>query len=381
MFVAQAHSFTQQARLAITLAWVAGYTNILTILTCGHVTSHVSGTTSDFGRGLAAMDLSLVGFTGFLLAAFLAGATLSGVCMEIARKRGWESVYVLPMAVEAALLLGVAIGVEVHDFNRIEAGGSLYVLTGLASLAMGLQNATITRISGGVVRTTHVTGVLTDLGLECARAAAAGMARLGSGGTMRSRAAAVREHPSTGRLLLLASIVGSFALGAGLGTLAFEYIQRLSMFPPVVFLIWIIYQDLRRPIAEIQAAEMQRNVDMGLPGSLGVFHVRPDRVRTRGIARLPNLGLWAEQLSAETRVAVLDLSMFGDLDDNAAMEISAAAQRLRSEGRQLILAGVNQAKYQRMAHALHDPSMKTLMVYDDLDLAIAHGLNEAQRRH
>ena len=32
MFVAQAHSFVQQARLAITLAWVAGYTNIITIL-------------------------------------------------------------------------------------------------------------------------------------------------------------------------------------------------------------------------------------------------------------------------------------------------------------------------------------------------------------
>jgi len=33
MFVAQAHSFVQQARLAITLAWVAGYTNIIALLT------------------------------------------------------------------------------------------------------------------------------------------------------------------------------------------------------------------------------------------------------------------------------------------------------------------------------------------------------------
>ena len=53
MLVSQAHSFVQQGRLAITLAWVAGYTNILTILTCGTVTSHISGTTSNLGRDVA----------------------------------------------------------------------------------------------------------------------------------------------------------------------------------------------------------------------------------------------------------------------------------------------------------------------------------------
>ena len=85
-------------------------------------------------------------------------------------------------------------------------------LTLLPSLAMGLQNATITRISGGVVRTTHVTGVLTDLGHETAIWA------------LRRRDAAPRPCRDQGtfasgwRLLLLASIVLSFAFGAGLGT-------------------------------------------------------------------------------------------------------------------------------------------------------------------
>ena len=50
MLVSHAHSFRQQARLAVTLAWVAGYTNIVTLLACGTVTSHVSGTTSLLDR-------------------------------------------------------------------------------------------------------------------------------------------------------------------------------------------------------------------------------------------------------------------------------------------------------------------------------------------
>ena len=34
---------------------------------------------------------------------------------------------------------------------------------------MGLQNALVTRVSGAVVRTTHMTGVLTDIGIELVR--------------------------------------------------------------------------------------------------------------------------------------------------------------------------------------------------------------------
>ena len=34
---------------------------------------------------------------------------------------------------------------------------------------MGMQNSLVTRLSGAVVRTTHLTGVVTDLGIEAAR--------------------------------------------------------------------------------------------------------------------------------------------------------------------------------------------------------------------
>src|SRR5205823_3787119 len=76
------------------------------------------------------------------------------------------SKYIMPMAVEAILLALFAIGMNLNSRNYIQSTRFEYLMIGIAALAMGLQNATVTRISGAVVRTTHVTGVITDLGLE-----------------------------------------------------------------------------------------------------------------------------------------------------------------------------------------------------------------------
>src|SRR3954468_19634408 len=164
MFVSQAHSFKQQARLAITLAWVAGYTNIVAVLTCGTVISHASGTTSNLGHHIGTGEWHVAGYAFFLITTFFLGAAVSGFFTELGRRRGWESIYVLPMVAETVLLAIFAVGIEFN--GGAQSGVTFLWMTAAASLAMGLQNATITRISNGVVRTTHVTGVLTDLGLE-----------------------------------------------------------------------------------------------------------------------------------------------------------------------------------------------------------------------
>jgi len=374
VFVAQAHSFSQQARLAITLAWVAGYTNILTILTCGHVTSHVSGTTSNLGRDVvealrgAGSTWSLVTFGFFLLATFMLGAFLSGLATEVGRRRNWESVYVLPMAMEAVLLAGFAVGVEVQD---PEVPAWTYVLTGLASAAMGLQNATITRISAGVVRTTHVTGVLTDLGAEAAQFAMAAWdaARKPSMGTLWE----LRRHVSVRRLALLASIMGSFAMGAGLGTLAFDTIPRHAMFPPVLFLLWIIAQDLARPIVEIESSDLVGDASLRLPPELAVYHLRRDRARAKAPHRLPDLVGWAERLPARIRLVVLDLTDVTMLDQDSASELVALVRRMNQTGRRLLLAGVDREQYAALSGA--GGPLDPMAAFPDLEIAVAFGLS------
>ncbi|MBS0186831.1 MAG: DUF1275 family protein [Planctomycetes bacterium] len=381
MFVAQAHSFVQQARLAITLAWIAGYTNILTILACGHVTSHVSGTTSDLGRAAATGNGPLALFLLFLLTTFTLGAAISGFATELGKRRGWESIYVLPMAIEICLLAVFAVTLEFFSFESKVQGAQLLFMTGIASGAMGLQNATITRISSGVVRTTHVTGVLTDLGLEAVqflwwlkderRRLAGG----GAGGAVRS----VRDHPTSRRLALLASILGSFALGAALGTLAFGYGTRWAMFPPVLFLLWIIYQDISRPIAEIEPSELIDRDEAGLPPEMSIYHLRKDHDRAGKIHRMPNLLAWADRLPRGARVVILDLDEVTHLDENSAVELRAALTKFEAQGRSLVIAGLTARQFQQLRAAAGD-LLDPLSVCPDLELAIARGLNLLELR-
>ncbi|MBL8885484.1 MAG: DUF1275 domain-containing protein [Phycisphaerales bacterium] len=377
MFVAQAHSFVQQARLAITLAWIAGYTNILTILTCGHVTSHVSGTTSDFGRAVSEGNWRFVAFLGFLLVSFFVGAAVSGFTSELGKRRGWESIYVLPMTIEAILLTAFALLVETSTPGTTVVGDRLLLMTGVASMAMGLQNATITRISSGVVRTTHVTGVLTDLGLEAVQFFwwLADERRLLAKSPRLAAAAAVRAHPTSRRLALLTSIMGSFALGAGLGTLAFKFGANWAMFPPVLFLLWIIYQDISRPIAEIEESELVNEAaDLGLPPELAIYHVRKDHLRAGKIHRMPNLLAWTDRLPREARVVILDLNVVTQLDENSAIELRAALKKMEAQGRAMVLTGLTPVQYEQLRDAaggLLDP----LDTCADLELAIARGLN------
>lgn len=385
MFEAQAHSFTQQARLAITLAWVAGFTNILAFLTCGTVTSHVTGTVSQWGLDLVQGRWALMIFTSYLLAAFLAGAMASAFCTETGRRRGWESIYVLPIALQAILLAAFAVHVALHDPGSIETGGPLYAMTGMASLAMGLQNATITRISSGVVRTTHMTGVFTDLGLETVQFLywLRDQRRTVPPDSARAFLRSAQAHPTAKRLGLLLSVAGSFALGAGLGALAFAEMHRWAMIPPVAFLLWIIYQDIRLPICEIEASELEGDQGMGLPQSLAVYHLRKDRVRSGKLHRLPNLLAWAERLPTRTRVVILDLDEATQIDANASLELRALMQRFRATGRDLVIAGVSGDRFREFKAAGAGDVLDASNVCSDLDLAIARGLAllESNGRH
>jgi uncharacterized membrane protein YoaK (UPF0700 family) len=381
MFVSRAHSFQQQARLAITLAWVGGYTNVVTILTCGTVTSHMTGITSNVGRDISTGDWHPAGFGLFLIAVFFCGSAGSGICTEIGRRRRWESIYVLPMVIEVSMLALFAALLQRIDLQHIGFGHPLvYLMTGLAAFSMGLQNATITKISNGTVRTTHVTGVVTDLGAEVSQflwwVFDRRRGKIEPGGPW---------HPSGLRIALLASILGSFAFGAGLATWGYlgigthEHFKlgQWVMVPPVMFLLWIIYRDIKRPIADI------RSVAGGmLPDGVAIYALHKDAGRNGHVQRMPNLTNWAAGLPADTQIVILDVSQMTGLDRNAAMEIHALATRLTAQDRQLILAGISRAKYQLLSESASGELFIGLdNCCPDLDFALARSLNLLAERN
>ncbi len=338
MFTSQAHSFVQQARLAITLSWVAGYTNALTLLECNQVTSHVTGTVSQVGVEAVQGNTPRLAYLTTLVATFLLGAFVSGVLTEFGRMRRFRSIYVLPMSVEAIALALFAVLVELSNTGRLPLPHAVAWMTFLPSFAMGVQNATITRISGGVVRTTHVSGVVTDLGLEFSR-----LLFLRVRGRRRVDLRHIRQEQQ--RALLLASILGSFVFGGAMGAVCFDFLEPFSMVPAVLFLAFVVLQDILRPIAPV---ELRNGNYRGAP-IIALYHAEPPPDRRQ--SRMPDLSTWSSHLDDHVRVIVLDLTSLPPLDAQGALEVTSLMRQLRSEGRSLVLGGCGPKHLTGLRHA------------------------------
>ena len=277
----------------------------------------------------------------FMFVSFFAGAVLSAVLTESAKRRGMASKYIPPMAVEAGLLLILAMIIHTHPFVKESETFIFYTMGGLAALAMGLQNATITKISGAVIRTTHLTGVTTDLGIESVQYLLwyRDLVR----GRRWSRAGRVlkisNRHPSFQRVMLLASIIGSFLFGATVGTYIFKNHPGASLLFPVSFLGWIVYVDWRTPIADVKELDLLGDSELRvlgimkslLPPDLGIWRVSS---RQRGSwHRPPDFLQWAEKIPSRWRIVILALSPLTRFDRNTVLDLESAVKKLQDKGR------------------------------------------------
>jgi uncharacterized membrane protein YoaK (UPF0700 family) len=380
MLSAQAYSFRLQSRLAISLSWVGGYTNVIALLAMGTVVSHMTGPITYFGRGVGQGDFKQAGFFAFLILTFTLGAALSAFITESAKRRGWRSKFMLPIGLEALLLTVFCL--HLNRQGDLRSGLLLYEGAGLAALAMGLQNATITKISGAVVRTTHVTGVFTDFGLE-------GVQYLFWWGDnlsklRRNRAGRLlrisMRHPSALRLLLLVSIAGSFMLGIVLGTIAYSHWPRLALLGPISFLLWIVLVDWRTPITDIRELDILNDPELRLhgivsallPPEVGLY--RSSSRRKSGAHRAPSFGLLLDRIPARCRVVVLAISAFTRFDANAVLDLQAAVQRLHDERRKLILAGITPYQFKCLDALGIARVMDINNLSPDLEFAIARAM-------
>ncbi|MFM8874004.1 MAG: DUF1275 family protein, partial [Phycisphaerales bacterium] len=136
-----ATTLDQQVRLAVTLAWVGGFTNVVGILACGETISHVTGRATQVAMDAGTATTEGLEMSAWLLAWFATGAIASGLMTGIANARGWRSVHVRPMVVEAVALAVLATVVELHDpaDGSPMEGAMLWAGTAAGALAMGLQ--------------------------------------------------------------------------------------------------------------------------------------------------------------------------------------------------------------------------------------------------
>lgn len=127
----------------------------------GVYTSHVTGSVARLGDALVERRGDVALGAAVVVAAFLVGAMVAALLVDRARRRA-RALYAAPLLVEVGLLAVFALVAE-------GAPGLPAVALGALAGAMGLQNALVSRLSGAVVRTTHVTGIVTDLGVDLVR--------------------------------------------------------------------------------------------------------------------------------------------------------------------------------------------------------------------
>lgn len=223
-------------RLGMALAMVAGAANAGGFLAVHEYTSHVTGVVSTVVDSvvLGHTDVALTGLA--MLVSFVLGAMTTAILVNWGLRRQLLTAYGLPLLLEAALLLvfglfGGAMNYATYFFAPLTVT--------LLCFIMGLQNAVITKISRAEIRTTHLTGLVTDVGIE-----------LGKMAYINADSKGHRVQANTDKLRLHGLLIGSFVAGALGGAMGFKTLGFITTVPLALTLLLLIakplWQDARR---------------------------------------------------------------------------------------------------------------------------------------
>lgn len=149
-------SYIHNLRLASLLSFVAGIVNISGLLSVNILTTNLTGHFAYFSDTVVNADYSKALVYLLFVICFIFGSFLSALLAELTARKNQNLSYVLPILMEIALLLVAALLPPLNPD----------LTASLLLFAMGMQNSLVTRVSHSVVRTTHLTGLFTDLGIE-----------------------------------------------------------------------------------------------------------------------------------------------------------------------------------------------------------------------
>ena len=227
---------TQQTnvRLGATLAFVAGAANAGGFLAVGQYTSHMTGIVSSVADHLVLGQLALAGAAIGALLAFLLGAICTAWMVNWGFRHQLQSAYCLPLLTEsAALLLFGLFGSAIDLFAPL----FLPLTVVLLCFIMGLQNAVITKISKAEIRTTHVTGLVTDFGIELGKL-------LYINRVSEYLPAEKRVMANRAKLRVNGVLIACFFGGGVIGALGFKYVGYTSTIPLALMLLLVSLRPL-----------------------------------------------------------------------------------------------------------------------------------------
>lgn len=231
------HSLNQGLTRRVVFHWflltfLAGSINAGGYLACHRFVSHVTGFATlagiDFAEGKIDGALGILSVPLF----FLFGVMISAYLIDRRVEQGKRPAYPSVMALVALCLILVTAAGSFDMFSgfgeRVRLKQDFFFLA-LLCMASGLQNAAITTSSGATVRTTHLTGLTTDLGIGIVR--------------MLSRKKGDRVHEATRQAnLLRAGTIVSFIAGSFAGALLFLRVGYAGFLLPAGLAIYAMFE-------------------------------------------------------------------------------------------------------------------------------------------
>jgi uncharacterized membrane protein YoaK (UPF0700 family) len=211
-------------RLAVLLCINAGFINAAGFFAFRVLTTNVTGHAALLAESIAKNDWGIASIAALWLGAFLLGAFSSSIIINRAGKDR-PAAYTPSIAIIIGLVLSVALFGKYYTEGVREAR---FFTAGLL-FAMGMQNALVSVISGSVVRTTHLTGMFTDLGIDLSAWVTGAM-------TPALKA----------RLLLRSAIIFSFLAGGIAGGLAFLHLSYHAFYFPAGLMVLVLFYDYFR---------------------------------------------------------------------------------------------------------------------------------------
>lgn len=220
------------------MAFQSGVINAGGFLACHRFVTHTTGFATHFAVEFA--NSSFLHAAGMLSVPifFLLGAMLAAFLVELKKIRGQSPYYALVFLLIALLMLYVVLAGSSGVFGifgaEIQISKAYYLLAAL-SMASGLQNAIIHPGRGSAIRTTHLTGLTTDMGVGLVR--------------MLSKALAIEQKKEEVLFnWIRISIIVSFILGSTLSSYLFYQVQYLAFVVPafISFSVFCYLQWLKK---------------------------------------------------------------------------------------------------------------------------------------
>ncbi|MGE4231711.1 MAG: YoaK family protein [Bacteriovoracia bacterium] len=210
--------------LWILLAFQAGFINAFGFLACGRYVSHVTGFGTQIGVALAQKKpffaLELVGFPVFFILGSFVSGLITAARIESGRRPRFDLVTViLPVLILLLFILGHRGAFGPFGEDLIQARD--FFLLFLLSFICGMQNSCFAVLTKGQIRTTHLTGISTDIGTDLARTF------FGNLGPIELE---LTKRTNTSRIVTFVF----FAIGSVFSVHVSQYLEHLALVVPLL---------------------------------------------------------------------------------------------------------------------------------------------------